>query len=216
MPVYNFGMLLGGMPDPNARQQSSVVNDLGAQQAAYLQDWQNRWDAATPVQRMGGDSGSWVWDGTPDARTSFLVANGVDPETLGAAGHYEGGSSSLYWDNSARQGLEAERAQRNKTMGAQLNAYQVAQTANQSAYDAAGGGSFLGGQINASYATPQTGLDPNSALNGMLSTQPWSTPGFGGPTGGQSQAGFGGPSGANAQPQGWGGPFTARNPWAAS
>ena len=216
MGIYNLGMLLGGLPDPNARQQSTILNDLTAQNAAYMQDWQRRYDAAVPVWRTSNSSGDWVPDGTPTAQQSFLMANGADPEAAGAAGHYTGGGSRTYYDTSGRDALNRELAQRNKTMGAELSAYQTAQQANQNAYNQAGGGSFLGGQINGSYAAPQTGLDPSSPINGMLNLQPWSMPGFGGPTGGASQASFGSPATNTAQPQGWGGPFTARNPWAAS
>ena len=211
MPVYNFGMLTAGLPNPAMRQASSNVTDAGLARSSYLTDWQQRWDAATPTiipGWSGYSSGPWS-----QASVDSVLANGGDPEMVSVArnGVSWGGQADQI-DNSAREALEAEKA---KTL-ADLNSQFANQQMQQNAYSAAGGGSFLGGNINAAYATPQTGLDPMGSLNGMLNAQPWSMPGFGGPNGGQSQAGFGGPSALQTQPQGWGGPFTARNPWSAS
>ena len=215
MNVYNLGMLTAGLPNPSLRQASTQLMDPTSQRSNYMAGWQGQWDAATPKEVTTYEAPS---AGTPisDATRAFFVANGADPSSIPAVWGATGGGYSTNMDNSARQALEAER---DKWLGQQAsgwNAYNQAQAMNQTAYNNAGGGSYLGGQINASYATPQTGLDPNSSLNGMLNTQPWSMPSFGGPNGGQSQAGFGGPQAPSSQPQGWGGPFTARNPWAAS
>jgi hypothetical protein len=209
MAVYNFGMLTAGMPDPAMRQASTVVNDPAAARQAYLNDWQNRWNAATPTWIADAGGGSRAAP-TPE-QIAQNIANGADPYAASAP-FYAPGSTDGRWDDSARRALDAEKSKGLAAFVPQL----ANQMVQQNAYTAAGGGSFLGGNINGSYATPNTGLDPNSSLNGMLNTQPWSLPGFGGPNGGASQAGFGGPQGNNAQPQGWGGPFTARNPWAAS
>ena len=205
MPIYNLGMMTAGLPDPSMRQASSVVTDPNAAWNSYLADWQSRWNAATPVW-VGGGGGGGGWS---QENRDVAVANGGDPEAVYS--NFTGGGGGHY-DDSARRALDAEKAKQAGVFAPQI----ANQMAQQNAYTQAGGGSFLGGNLNASYAAPNTGLDPSSSLNGMLNTQPWSMPGFGGPMGGGSQAGFGGPHGCNAQPQGWGGPFTARNPWAAS
>lgn len=217
MATYNLGMLTAGMPDPTLRQVSSGIQDLGylaGQNDAWQADWQKRYDAAKPVARysdgnvFGTLAGMGYNPGQAEIPYEAIVqAQQNTPSSFGG------------WDDSARQALNDEKAKQDATFAMQTAGMLANQQAQQQAYNQSGGGTFLGGNINASYATPNTGLDPNSSLNGMLTQQPWSMPGFGGPTGGASQSGFGTNTGnawGGSQPSGWGGPFTAKNPWAAS
>ena len=228
MPLYNFGSLAAGLPDPSRRMASSVVMDPVSAQAAYLADWQRRSDAAQPVWVEGGGGGGggdnsfaashWNSAGWSPAAATQAIANGASPEAVASYGNPWANASddsgpSGYFDDSARRALDAEKAKQLAGFGAQI----WNQQAQQNAYTTSGGGSYLGGNINGSYATPQTGLDPNGPIAGMMN-QPGTTGlGFGGPGGSTSQAGFGFTQGMmGQQPQGWGGPFTNRNPWAAS
>lgn len=217
MALYNFGMLSAGLPDPSQRMASTVAASPNDQRNAWMADWQSRYDAAAPIVREGQTSSEWNWTGTPDAQTAFLLANGADPSVVATAyGNYKDTSTSPYVDDSARRALTAEKNAYENQYGAAASAYAQNQTVQQNAYNAAGGGSYLGGTINGSYSAPQTPLDPNSSLYGLMN-QAGVGLGFGGPNGSASQAGFGFTAGMmGQQPSGWGGPFTNRNPWSAS
>lgn len=88
----------------------------------------------------------------------------------------------------------------------------LSQLQQQQAYNAANGGTYLGGLINASYATPQTGLQPGSQIAGQVAaaTGPSAVSGAYTPS-----TNYAAPT-TQTQPSGWGGPFTGKNPWALS
>lgn len=232
MAAYNFGMLTAGLPDLAQRQvsQQVVSNDsLQSQQNNWLQNWQGKWNAATPQyvppvvsqapppNPNADGTKSWLPSGLTGS--DAVWARFVDP-TYNEEAPYAT-SRPGYYDNSARNALEAERAKKQAEYSALMQGRQQNQQTQQSAYDQANGGGFSGGIINASYGTP-FGNDPT--MSGMMNSgiampnnQPWGSPAYGGPQGGESQAGFGGGSGMmNTQPAGWGGPFSAKNPWALS
>lgn len=217
------------------------------QQNDWLGAWQNKWNAATPqfVQTGGGTwSGGdpaalrqLINSSTPTtgwnlgendyyARQMIEQAQAGDAQAIaninmfgGSAGTYT--APTGYYDDSARKALEAERDKQNAQFASATQGRVQNQQAQQTAYNQSNGGGFSGGIINASYGTP---FGNDSTMAGMMNNgiampndQPWGSPAYGGPAGGESQAGFGGGAGMmNSQPQGWGGPFTAKNPWSLS
>jgi len=164
-------------------------------------DWYNHALGLVQDAQQGGEQGN-----------AYLSHFGVSPGTYTAP--------TGYYDDSARKALEAERDRQNAQFAAATQGRVQNQQAQQTAYNQSNGGGFSGGIINASYGTPATtGTGGSTDASGvpMPNTQPWGMPAYGGPTGAQSQAGFGGSGwGEAAQPAGWGGPFTNKNPWAAS
>lgn len=203
-PAIDYSSVFNAVDPVADRMQAADPGRFGAN---YDPGANNAWNMQQVQGAFGGNTEF------QNNINNHLAAAGLGPVSFAAP------SPSGYYDDSARQALNAEKAKQDATLGAQASSLAANQQAQQQAYNTSGGGTFLGGNINASYATPQTGLDPNSSLNGMLTQQPWSMPGFGGPTGGASQSGFGTNTGnawGGSQPSGWGGPFTAKNPWAAS
>lgn len=216
------------------------------QQNDWLKAWQPKWDAATPryVETSaggwsGGDAGAlqaainassaksgWTADADGSYAQGLLSqAQAGDTSAQGIIGAFGGSYGTYtaptgYYDDSARKALEAERDRQNAQFAAATQGRVQNQQAQQSAYNQSNGGGFSGGIINASYGTPATAATGGSTdASGvpMPNTHPWGMPAYGGPTGATSQAGFGGSDwGQGAQPAGWGGPFTNKNPWAAS
>lgn len=121
----------------------------------------------------------------------------------------QGTGSALRKQQSA---LNQQKAAELAKFAPQQAAYILNQTQQQEAYNDANGGTYLGGLINANYATPQTGLQPGSQIGNQVA-------GYlsGANTSNQflQQAPMA-PQGAATQPSGWGGPFTGKNPWALS
>lgn len=203
-PAVDYSGVFGQLDKAADTLQAADPARFGAN---YDPNANNAWNMQKVQEAFGGNTGY------QQDINAHLQALGMGPASFAMP------SPSGYYDDSARQALNAEKAKQDATLGAQAASVAANQTAQQQAYNTSGGGTFLGGNINASYAAPNTGLDPNSAINGMLTQQPWSMPGFGGPAGGASQSGFGTNTGnawGGSQPSGWGGPFTAKNPWAAS
>lgn len=164
------------------------------------------------------------------AQTMYDNAGNGDSNALAYLSNFglSAGASSAptgYYDNSARNALNTEKTSQQAQYDAMMQTRQKNQQAQQSAYDQSNGGGFLGGTINSSYSTPfgmTGGIGAPTQTDGvnMPNTQPWGMAGYGGATGAASQGGFGVglmAQGANqSQPSGWGGPFTNKNPWAAS
>jgi len=216
-PLYNFGMLTAGAPDFSRRQASTpVMGSAVAPSQSGAPAWQQAYDALVgQTPNLNSVSMNDAFSGPVDA--------GWMADPLSDA--YTGPNSAQFAQIRAQRAVYMAGNPQGQSQGAIDPNYAANQKVQQSAYDQSNGGGFNGGIINASYGTPfgmSGGIGSPTQVDGvnMPETQPWGMAGYGGPTGAVSQGGFGTglmAQGANqAQPSGWGGPFTNKNPWAAS
>ena len=230
--VYNLGMGL----DPQ-RNASSVV--MGAD--GYAQQLANLQAPQTPSALLGGIISQEAqhkakfydnyagYDGFADSPNlhsadfwqQYLGANApgiAQGGGLAQSGWFAPGDVQQYQDASAAYpGQQAAYTAQAAALAKQQQAATQNQATQQQAYNQQTGGGFNGGILNSSYSQPfgnviQGMPAPNNGFAaGMMGGGGSAAP----PGTGLTPFGAGGSSTGQqaASPQGWGGPFSAKNPW---